>query len=200
MTRRGHLEGSIYRRKSDGRWVCTITVGYEGDKRKRRTFYGKSRPEVAKKLAAAQRTIDDGLPLPAERLTVAAYLDRWLKSAEPSLRANTWRRYDQYVKLHATPKLGRLTLPKLAPHHLQELYAERLDAGLSPTTVKHLHSVLHKALNQATRWGLVVRNVADVVDPPRMARRDMTTLTPEQAQALIEASANERLGAALVVP
>lgn len=199
MTRRGGQEGSVYRRKSDGRWVGVLHVGYAGDVRKRRVFYGRTRAEVVKRLGAAQRTHDDGLPIPSERLTVGAFLDQWLTAVGPSLRPNTLRRYAAYVHLHATPLIGRTPLAKLTPEQLQRLYAERLDAKLSPTTVHHLHGVLHRALGQAARWGMVVRNVADLVDPPRMARKEMRTLSPAQAATLIVASGSERLGAIYVL-
>lgn len=54
MSRRGNSEGTIHRRKSDGRWVATVSLGYQGGKRQRRSFYGKTRGEVAKKLHDAQ--------------------------------------------------------------------------------------------------------------------------------------------------
>ncbi len=198
--RRGHNEGAIYQRKSDGRWVATLTLGYDGDRRRRRTFYGRSRPDVVSQLKAAQRQRDDGtLPAKAERLTVAAYLQRWLQSAKRSLRPNTWRRYEQYVRLHATPALGRVALTKLEAAHLDELYTKRIDAGLSPTTVRHLHAMLHNALRQAVRQGILSRNVADLVDVPKMRPRMMTTLSSDEVRALIDASASERLGAGVVL-
>jgi integrase len=87
----------------------------------------------------------------------------------------------------------------LTPQQLQRLYAERLKAGLSPTTVHHLHAVLHKALDQAVRWNLVSRNVGDLVDPPRIARHEMATLSPEQARALLAAADGNRLEALYVL-
>jgi len=196
MTRRGANEGSIYQRKSDGKWVGVLHIGYDVDgKRRRRVFYGERRPDVSSQLTAAQRKVDEGLPLPSERLTVAAFLVRWLATIKPALRPNTYRRYEQFVRMHISPALGRITLTKLTPDQLQELYAAKLEAGLSPTTVRHLHAAAHKALKQATRWGLVARNVATVVEVPRMVRHEMATLTPEEAQRVIEAARGERLGA-----
>jgi integrase len=176
--------------------VGVLHIGYDVDgKRRRRVFYGERRPDVSSQLTAAQRKVDEGLPLPSERLTVAAFLVRWLATIKPALRPNTYRRYEQFVRMHISPALGRITLTKLTPDQLQELYAAKLEAGLSPTTVRHLHAAAHKALKQATRWGLVARNVATVVEVPRMVRHEMATLTPEEAQRVIEAARGERLGA-----
>jgi hypothetical protein len=65
-----------------------------------------------------------------------------------------WTRYEELLRLHAVPNIGHLSLAKLSPQHVQRLYAGRLEQGLSPTTVWHLHTTLHTALSQAAKWGL----------------------------------------------
>jgi len=65
--------------------------------------------------------------------------------------------------------------------------------------VAHLHAVLHRALEQAAQWGLTPRNVAKLVTPPRPARREMATLSPEQARASLEAAEGDRLEALYVL-
>ena len=147
----------------------------------------------------ALKARQDGLPLAGDRQTVGLYLDGWLESVKPSLRPRTFERYTQYIRLHALPDIGRLPLSKLTPQHLQRLYAAKLAAGLAPMTVRHLHAVLHRALGQATRWGLVARNVADLVTPPRAERHEMQTLSPEQARAFLEASQGDRFHALYVL-
>jgi len=57
--RRGHGEGSIYRRP-DGRWAATIDLGWQGGKRRRKFLYGKTRAEVARRLATALQAHRDG--------------------------------------------------------------------------------------------------------------------------------------------
>jgi integrase len=194
LSKRANGEGSIYKR-SDGRWVATISL----DRGRRKAFYGKTRQGVAGRLAAALKTHQDGLPVVGERQTVCNYLHSWLTSVEPSLRARTFIRYEQYIRLHAIPYIGGLPLARLSPQHLQRLYAERLSAGLSPTTVAHLHAVLHKALGQAAKWGQVPRNVADLVTKPRMSAPEMQTLTAEQARRLLDAASGDRLEALYVL-
>jgi integrase len=192
--RRGHGEGSIFKRK-DGRWAAAISL----PSGRRKYLYAKTRQEVARKLTQALRAVQDGIPLPPERQSLGSYLREWLESVGPSLRPRTWERYEQYVRLHIVPHLGRIALARLTPAHLQRLYAQKLEAGLSPTTVAHLHAVLHRALAQAERWGLVARNVAALVTPPRPARREMKALSPEEARRFLEAAQGERLHAFYVL-
>jgi integrase len=194
MAKKANGEGTIYRRK-DGRWCASISLG----RGKRKHFLAKSRPDVVKQLNAALKKRDDGLPIVTERQTVAQFLQRWLAGAKPSLRERTWVRYEQYVRLHIVPTLGKVALTKLSPEHLQSLYAERLEAGLSPTSVHHLHATIHRALEQGVRWGLVGRNVADLVDPPRIQRHEIKTLSPEDAQKLLIAATDDRLEALYVL-
>ncbi len=156
---------------------------------RRRYLYGRTRQDVALKLSSALKTRNDGLPLPSDKETVASFLTTWVEGQRHRLRPGTWRRYEQYVRVHAIPVVGRVPLAKLGPHHLEKLYEDRLAAGASPTTVHHLHTALHKAFSQAVRWGLLVRNPSDLVDSPRIVRREMAVLSAEQVKQLLGAAA-----------
>lgn len=83
--------------------------------------------------------------------------------------------------------LGKKRLASITPQDCQWLYRRKLDAGLAPRTVKHIHEVLHNALADATAWGLVPRNVADLASPPRVPEQEQHALTPEQARRLLAA-------------
>ena len=192
--RRGNSEGSVYRR-ADGRWAASVSL----DRGRRKTYYGKTRQEVAGKLSVALKAKQDGLPLAGDRQTVAQYLASWLDSVKPSLRPRTWQRYEQYLRLHAIPEIGRLPLSRLTPQHLDSLYASRQQAGLSGMSIRHLHATLHRALAQAAKYGAVARNVADLVTPPRAARHEWQALSPEQARAFLEAAQGDRFHALYVL-
>ena len=103
-------------------------------------------------------------------------------------------RYEEYM-LHAIPVIGHIRLPRLTPQHLQDLYTKKFAEGLSPTSVRHLHTVLHRALKQALRWNLIVRNVSEAVDPPRWASTDHRALTPVEVRRFLEAAREDRLEA-----
>ncbi len=200
MGKRGHNEGTIYKRE-DGRWVASVTVGYEGGKRKRKSFYGDTRKEVQDKLTKALRDRQQGLPLADERQLLGIYLDRWLEEvAKPTIRAKTYRSYAQLVRLHLKPDLGHIPLAKLGPQDVQEFLNRKRQVGLSSRTVQYLHALLRAALNRALRWGLVARNVAALVDPPQVETAEVTPLVPDEARRLLEALQTERLQALFTVP
>ncbi len=191
---RGQGEGSVYLRK-DGRWAASISQ--PGGKR--RTFYGRTAAQAREKLAAAQQVVARGLPLPSEQVTVARFAQDWLAGIQPTVRPATWQHYESLLRVHVFPTLGRVRLTRLQPSHLQGLYSNRIEAGLSPTTVRHVHKVLHLMLERAVRWGTVVSNVARLADPPRAVRRDLPMVTAEQAGGLLVAARDHRLEALFVV-
>lgn len=188
--RRGHGEGSI-KQRADGTWEARVSL--EGGKR--RSFYGKTRKEAQDKLRAALRDIDAGLDLTAGRQTVAQFLDRWLvDTVKPTVRPKTYDSYAQLVRLYLKPDLGHYQLSKLAPQNVQAMLTARSAAGLSPRTVQYMRAVLRRALGQALKWGLVSRNVATLVDPPRSTKQPVKPLSSEQARLFIAHTVSDRLG------
>jgi integrase len=192
--KRGHNEGGIYKRAEDDRWVGSLSLGYEGGKRRRRYVYGKTRREVQDKLATLRRAHEDGLPVGPEKLTLDTYLQQWLEnSARPTIRPKTYASYAEILRLYIVPDLGHIPLTKLRPPDVQAWMNKRLASGLSARTVQYAHAVLRRALGQAQKWGMVPRNVATLVSPPRIRRPEAQFLTPEQARVFLESMNGHRL-------
>jgi integrase len=182
MGKRGNGEGSIYFRKSDEKWVGSITL----ENRKRKVFYGKTRKEVQEKLKVALREQQQGTLVTTPKQTLAQFLTDWLENSQKqSVRPRTYERYEELVRLHIVPVLGRCELQKLSAQHLQTFYAKKAGEGLSATTINHFHNVLHKALDTAVKWNLVARNVCDLVSPPRRKQYEVQPLTLEQVHKLL---------------
>ncbi len=197
--RRGKGEGSITR-LADGRWQARVDLGYEGGKRVRKAFYGKTRREVQERLTRALGDHQRGLPLPHERQTVGQFLTDWLdNTARHTLRPTSYDGYADLVHHHLVPLLGRVPLAKLTPQQIAACYGDLLAKGLAPRTVQYAHAVLHRALDQAVRWNPVARNPTDAVDAPRPQRKEITVLTAEQAQRFLGAAEVDRLHALYVL-
>jgi hypothetical protein len=141
MARRGKGEGSIDER-SDGRWRAYVTMP-DG---KRKYLYANTRKEIVRKLDKAKRDLERMGTLPDERLTVEDFLKAWLDGIAPAMRPQSMRRYRQAMEDHVIPVLGRRRLTQLIPEDLQRLYTAKLESGLSATTVRIVHFVLHRAL------------------------------------------------------
>jgi integrase len=192
---RGRGEGSIFRR-SDGRWAAQVDLGWEAGRRRRKTLYGKTRREVQERLKVALREQQLGVLVTSPQQSTAEFLGRWLEdSVRGSVRPATYDMYRHVTVKHLIPTLGRVPLDKLSPHHVQAMLKQKVGEGLSLRTVHHCRALLRIALNQALRWGLVGRNVAALVDSPRVERFSIKVLSPDEARALLAAAEGERLAA-----
>lgn len=172
-----------------------ITVGYSASgKRLRRTIYGKTKGEVTAGLTRLQIQKLDGILSPRSTLTIGDHLDRWLEDAVTmGTRPTTYQSYSQLVRLQIKPLIGGLKLAKFMPANLPWFYAELARKGRSRRIQYQCHGVIHRALEIAVRWGLVVRNVGDAAERPTVRVAEVTPLTPEQVRAFLKASESDRL-------
>ena len=198
--KRGNNEGSIYRRKN-GTWAAQYTV-WTAEGRKRRSVAGKTRAEVSRKLTEAMADRDGGLFYDAGKLTTSEYLDRWLAdSVKGTVKETTYANYAYITRKHISPALGHVKLKTLTPAHVRGFYGDKARTKLSAATVKKMHVVLRKAISQAVSDGLIPRNAADSVKPPRVSApgEEIKPLSSEECATFLEASRGERLEALYVL-
>jgi integrase len=187
----------VYRR-ADGVWVASIRA-HGGD---RLVAYARTRDEARAKVAELKeaKTSGAGLQKDGRRLTVGAYLDRWLEEvARPGVRYSTYLHYKQHLNLHVIPALGRIRLTELSPMHVQRLLNEKSKTGLNPRTVAHIRAVLRNALNHAVAWRLINHNAAELAQPPRLRPSPATFLSSGEAKDFIAAAKGHQLEAFIVV-
>jgi integrase len=101
------------------------------------------------------------------------------------IRSKTAFRYNQIVQQHIIPALGNIKLKDLRPDQIQWMYSEKLKEGKSERTVLMIHAVLHRAFEQAMKWGLIWRNPVDAVTRPRFKRKEMKIYTDDQVRVLL---------------
>jgi integrase len=189
--RKRNGEGSICER-ADGRWVGVVSL--EGGKRK--YLYGTTADEVQEKLSRAQTQKLDNVPFTDERLTIAHWLNTWLRNVKPPATSpKTWITYEGFVRRHLIPGLGHIRLTKLQPQHVRNFLDEKLDSGLSARSVKHLRATLRAALNQAMNDDLIQRNAAAKVKPPEIQPRNLDVYSPSEACKLLKTIQGHRLEA-----
>ena len=140
--------------------------------------------------------LDKGIPLDTSRATVAEFLDQWLRDyAETNTGPRTVEGYREKIEGYIIPHIGNVPLIKLTPQHVQSLYGDMLGRGLSPRTVLHAHRVLREALSHGVKWGLLMRNVCDSVDPPKPQRKEMAALDAAGVERFLDAAFNSPYGA-----
>jgi integrase len=206
--RRGNGEGSIYRRP-DGTWTGQISIGYDPvtGKLKRKSFYGKTRKEVADKIAQALQELRNGTYIEPAQTTFGEWLDKWMTGYKKGqLKTSTYQNYEIIIDVHIKPALGKIPMAKLQAHMLQNFYNEKLAAGradgkggLSTRMVRYFHAIIRQALQQAVKEGLLPRNPADATSPPTIKNKQMRPLTETELLTFFEAAKGDRLFAAYVL-
>ena len=128
----------------------------------------------------------DGYKKPS-KMTLAEYLEEWYQfKASTNVSAKTLEGYEIYRRLHVEPEIGALRLEELEPLHIQRLYVRLSQKGLSPSTIKRIHSMLHLALQQAVKWQSLKVNPASSVDKPRNNKYQAATLPLEAYKQFVE--------------
>jgi integrase len=193
------MKGRI-RSRGKNSWELTIDVGRdERGKRQRRFVSVKGKKSDAqRRLRALLTAMDQGLPVDNSKITVREYLERWLAS-QAGLAPQTLNGYRGYANRYFIPHLGNTPVSRLLPIHVQDMEEDMTSRGLSGTTVNQAHRILHKALKDAVKWGVALRNVTEAVTPPRKSTREMQVLPPADLKTLLHAAEEAGMGSLLLL-
>ena len=200
--KRANGEGNI-RKRSDGRWEGRYTAGHDPTTGKRiiKNVLGKTQAECKAKLTAAMEATKGVDVSRADEYTVATWLRSWYDIyAKPNVRVATADRYRLMIEQYTIPRIGSIKLTKLTAHDLQKLYKELMESGrtnrksghgnpgLSSTTVRSLHLMLHNALNRAVKERLILRNPTEDCIAPKVQKFEMQILQPEHIKTYLDAA------------
>jgi len=182
---RGHI---VKRYKGSYSIVLNLGTDPATGKRKQQWISVKGTKKVAeKRLAEMLHQLDTGMFMKPGKITLADYLKQWLKDyCWANLAPRTAEGYESIVHCHLIPSLGQIPLTQLKPEHLQHVYSNKLAAELSHRTVRYIHVTLHKALQDAVRLGIIVRNPADAVKPPKVQRQEIRTMSESDIHIFLE--------------
>ena len=170
-------------------WEARFTAGYDPGtgKQIQRSISGKTQKEVAKKLKEATAAIDAGTYTAPSKMTVGQWLDIWTAEYLHGVKPRTADNYQGIVRSRIKPGLGAVKLDALTPHTIQSYYNGLTKEGLAPKTVKNIHGILHKALQQAVANGYIRTNPADHCILPRPVRRELAPMDEDMITAFLKA-------------
>lgn len=175
-------------------WTVQVAVGVKADGKTRwhtATFDREGKAKAYLKKLEQDR--ERGTVPEPHKLTLDAFLDRWLKdAARLEVRANTLESYERLLKLYVRPTLGERLLSTLTPAAVQGLYSDMDARGLSPRTVRLTHSILARAMRQAVTWNLIATTPTARPTLPRKRQREMRALTEAEVGAFLTAAASDR--------
>lgn len=191
MAKRRNGTGTVRRRK-DGRWEGRLWLG-DG---KTRSVYGATMREVQDKLRELERQQENGVDLNAKPQTVEQFLSTWLGLVvKENCRSKTYESYEQIVRCHLIPHLGKIRLDALRPDPIRNMREVLREKGLSDRTRQYVVGVLSRALNQAVEDGLIARNVAKQIKASSVKRKEQKILTKKMLARFLAAVRGHRLEA-----
>ena len=190
------MRGSIIKR-SESSYAIVLSLGKDpatGKRKQQWVTVKGNRREAERRLTELLHQLNIGTFIKPGRLTVKEYLQQWLQDyCVANLSPRTHELYSYICEKHLIPHIGLISLTELKPSHLQHLYSDKLSTGrsngkggLSNRTVQIIHITLHKALQNAVKTGLLVRNVAGAVDTPRIQRREMHVMSETDLHIFLE--------------
>ncbi len=199
--KRANGEGSI-RKRSDGRWEGRYTAGYGPDgKRIIKNVLGKTQAEVREKLSKALEESKELDLVRTDAYTVAQWLRLWFELySKPNIRPTTADYYNRYIEQHVIPRIGSIKLNKFTSREIQKLYKDlqengrlrevqkKENPGLSNSTVRGIHMMLHNALDRAVKERLILRNPTEDCIIPKLEKQEMKILHPEDMKSYLEAA------------
>jgi integrase len=181
---RGHL---VRRGSKSWRLKYDLPRARSGERQRRYVTLHGTRTQAEAQAAKILASIAGGTHVDPSGETVAAFVERWLKDwADDNVSNKTWTRYAQLLRNYLAARVGHMPLQRLRAADLQAIYAGMAKDGLADRTRLHLHRVTHTMLKHAVQWGVVARNVAAMVDAPRVQAREVEILTPAQIQAALD--------------
>ena len=190
-TTRGANGGGSIRKRSDGRWEARYSLGFDpkNGKQIQKSIYGKTQKEVRQKLNQVITEIDEGTYSEPTKMKLSVWLEEWLRNYIGNVKNSTVKSYQDHVRLNITPYIGDIALNKLSTAHVQKMYNELLrEKGLSPKSIKNVHGVLHRALDQAIKMGYIKNNPLNAVMLPRIEKAQIKPLEDDALVAFSKKS------------
>lgn len=182
-------------------WRYRAAIGVNPDTGRRRWVSKGGFPTKRAATAALTAVLADadrGVVVERSPLTVSEYLEQWLDGVAGDLKPTTLGSYRQAVK-RLKRTIGDVKVQDLKPLAVERAYQKLTASGLGAKTVLNTHMVLRRALADAERLDLVVRNAAAAARPPSVRRKEQETWTPEELSRFLASVADHRLFAAFVL-
>jgi integrase len=188
------MAGQIIRRIENS-WTIRVFLGRDATGKRQyvnKTVKGNKK-DAQTALNAMMREVDLGLLTEVKSQTLDEYLNFWLETiAKPRLQYRTFMDYADLMRLYVRQPLGRIKLTDLKPAHVQKLYGDMQNQGLSARRVRYTHAVLSSALKKAVELEILPRNVTKLVQLPKQIRKEMDVLSEVESISFLRALEGER--------
>lgn len=201
--------GCVRYDKKSGRWVASITTGYnDKGKQKFKNFSSKTQQEVIKKLDVFKEKMKSGVCIEYTNMTLGEWMDYWHENyVAHRVKIKTRCDYESSIRCHIKPRMGKIKLAELKGLQVQQFYNDLSKngkligkgGGLAPKTIKNVHIALHRALEEAVNNDLIMKNPLKGVTLPKQVSKPIEILSLEEQKKLIEKCFDHPWGRAIFV-
>jgi integrase len=203
------MRGSVVKRGNGYSVVVEVDRDPITNKRRQKWLSGyRTKRDAERALSEIVASLHTGSYLEPTKQTLSDFTREWLAAIKPTIRPSTHYSYSRNLQLHVLPQLGSVQLRRIDAGMLNTLYASLLaegrknyaGGGLSPRIVRYIHTITHRALRDAVKWGRLARNAAEAADPPKAAGRpESITWTADQLRSFLEGTRGNRYWAAYLL-
>ena len=182
MKRNASGNGTV-RQRADGTWEARCYING-----KRKSFYAEKQTDVLKKMREAMKMQDDGFIFEPTRVSLSQWLDIWLDEyVKPSNKPLSYSTYKSRIDTHIKGELGQIKLTAINPTQIQAFYNKlHRNKNLAPKTIKNVHGILHKALQQAIKLRYIGFNPCDSCTLPRIEKTEIKPLTEKEIELFLQ--------------
>lgn len=180
--RRGQNEGTIYKREN-GSW--RVQLSHQG-KRVSKDF--RNRTDALFWIREVQSDIMQGRPIRGGSISLADFLASWLVQHRLTLRAKTAHQYASVILKHIHPYFGKSKIKDISPLDIDKYYLVLQEGGVGIRTIHVIHHILHAALDNAVRYGLLTSNPTQGAALPMYRFDEMQVMNKEQVGRFLNAA------------
>ena len=196
------LDRIAIRQRGPQSWELKFDLGRDpvsGKRQSRHVTFKGTKQEAQAELNRLLSRRNEGTYVDPTKMSVAEYLEHWLSAdIERRVAAKTANRHRGIVRHQISPRIGHIPMRKLSAVHIEAFetqlqrngYVKGKKRGRSLTaqTVLHVHRALSQALGHAVRTGVLFKNPAEQVKPPRPPRQEIAMLTKPEVATLLRAA------------
>jgi integrase len=203
------MRGSVVKRGNGYSVVVELDRDPVTNKRRQKWHSGyRTKRDAERALTEILAAKDSGGYVEPTKQTFSQFAAEWLAAIKPTIRPSTHYSYGRNLTLHVLPQLGSVQLRRIDAGMLNTLHASLLaegrknyaGGGLSPRSVRYIHTIMHRAFKDAVKWGRLARNPAEAADPPKAAGRpESITWTADQLRSFLEGTRGSRYSAAYLL-
>jgi integrase len=196
------MKGSVRKpRTAGGTWSYRLDLGVDagGNRQQKQVAGFRTKKDAQAALNEALLGVQHGTYVAPAKSTVGEFLTSWHETAKLDLALTAWTNYGQLIRRNIIPWIGSKRLTRLTPVDIKRWHGQLLENGradggaLSVSSVRLAHRILHRALNDAVRWNLIMVNPATAARAPRAEHKEMNVWTADDARRFLNAVAEDRL-------